>query len=86
MKTFVHLKDDKGWEEVEEREGDWTCGSSYFVPKRVSAYEVLSHQCDIPHPTEANQKYYEFEFRRERFEPLDEKGKTVAKHLFFEMR
>lgn len=31
-------------------------------------------------------KDYEFELVKERFEMLDEKGKHVAKHLYFEMK
>jgi len=86
-KTIIHLRDDKGWDKIEEIEGDWNCGRTYFVPKRPRLCDAPSLLSENPEPpSQIDPRYYEFEMVKERFEPLDLNGKKVAKHLYFEMK
>ena len=90
-KTIVHLKDDKGWDKIEEMEGDWQCGHTYRMRRRARMSEapcLITKYADKDYPSSESMicRDYEFEFVKERFEMLDQKGKRVAKHLYFEMK
>lgn len=67
-KTVVHMGD-----EVEEHDGDWSCGCTYLIPKKFGSGDMRD-------------MFDEYTLVRQRYMALDEGGDRVAKHVYFTKR
>lgn len=88
VKTIIHLKDDKGWNNTHEIAGDFHCGTSYFVRKRYRLNEaplVLTKNMDYPIPEQLACQDYEFILQKQMYVRIRKNGKKFAKHLYYEI-
>ena len=88
VKTVVYLKDDKGWEQVLEFEGDKVYGNTYRIRRRSWKKEVptmIPKFAEVDHPKDVGLvcRDYEFDLVNARWDDVDDK--KVEKHLWFEM-
>jgi hypothetical protein len=85
-KTIVHLRDDKGWEKEEERDGHWECGNTFRIRKYRRQFdipELLTKNIEFPHLESLNSQDYVFELVKCCYEDKDD---YFVKHIYFEMR
>ena len=88
VKTVVHLKDDKGWEQVLEFDGDKVYGNTYRIRRRSWKKDVptlIPKFAEKDHPQDHGLvcRDYEFDLVNARWNDVDDK--KVEKHLWFEM-
>ena len=87
IRTIIHLTDIKGWKAEEERPGDFHCGSTYRMRKRMRYRDAplpigKFSEVDYPAMDALKSMDYEFELEMEHYEPLFEN--YYFKHLYFE--
>jgi hypothetical protein len=90
-KTFIHLKDDKGWEKIEDITGNWKGVGHYRIRKRArmnDAPELLAKHAENDYPKPNTMRYIDYEFGLVNviYEPIDGKWEKVEKHMYFEQR
>jgi len=85
IRTILHLTDIKGWKSEEVRPGNFYCGRTYRIRKKMvcsNALLPLGKFPDMDSPFKSMN--YEFELEKENLEPIFEN--YYFKHLYFEER
>lgn len=89
VKTIIHLTDVKGWKLDEDRPGDFNCGNTYRIGKKVRYADALvpiTKFAETDYPPVDVLKYMDYEFKLERMRYESLCDNYFIKHLYFEER
>ena len=90
IKTVVHLTDEKGWTKTIDHNGDYYCGRTYRLRRRLRLSQepipiTFLEKSDHPSIENMGCKDYEFTLVDQLIQRIRKNGKKFAKHLYFEM-